>query len=188
MMKRTMPVVIPVLGILALTLAACGRGERTADMHGDMPMGERGMEGMHDMPGMHMDPGMMRRHAEEIDQASARLRPHIQQMRQLSAEQQYERMADHVSEVSQFLRLVDRQMREMDMGMGMSDEQMGRMMGMTGEEHRQMMDGFAELRTELEQVQTAPPAEVRERMPAHLDRLERALAVMEQSARHMGAM
>ena len=140
---------------------------------------------MQGMGGMQMEAGMMQRHAQEADSMASQIRQHIQQMRQLSPEQQHERMGEHVAEVSQMLSLMNRQMREMDMGMGMSDEQMGQMMGMSGEEHRQMMQQMQTIRTDVEQLQTAGPADVRNRMPEHLDRLERAVQMVEQSAQHM---
>jgi hypothetical protein len=161
----------------AVTLAACGGG---GEPHA--------MEDRHQgMEGMQMDHGAMQRHAEELDRTTAQVRQHVGQMRQLPPEQQQERMGEHARQVSQMLGLVNRQMREMDHGMGMDDDHMGEMMGMTGEEHRRMMDEMGTLRAEAEQLQVAPLAEVRQRMPAHLDRLEQFTAMMERSAEHMRA-
>lgn len=129
------------------------------------------MQGVEGMPGM-------QRHVEEADSMASVMREHIRRMRGLPAEQWHDRMDEHVGQVSQMLALVNRQMRDMDMGMGISDEQMGEMMGMTGEEHRQMMDEMQSLRSELEQLQTASRDEVRERMPRHLDRLERMVEML----------
>jgi hypothetical protein len=193
-MKRTTFGRIGMVGIigLGLVLTACNRRDEAppmGDMHGDMPMGQHeGMGGMHGMEGMHMDPGMMQRHAQEADTMASRMRQHVQQMRQLSPEQQHERMGEHVTHVSQMLGLMNRQMREMDMGMGMSDEQMGQMMGMSGEEHRRMMGQMQAIRTDVEQLQTASLPDVRQRMPAHLDRLDQMVRTMEQSAEHMRSM
>lgn len=169
--------------VSALTLTACDAREeaRPAEMRPDTPV----MGAMPGMEGMQMDPAMMRRHADELDQTASRMRQHIQQMRELSPEQWHERMGEHVAQVSQMLTLMNRQVGEMDMGMGMSDEQMGAMMGMSAEEHRQMMEQMRTLRAEVEQLQTASQAEVRARMPAHLERLEEMLRMVEQSAAHM---
>jgi hypothetical protein len=41
------------------------------------------------------------------------------------------------------------------------------------------------LRTEVGQLQTATPEQVRAQMPAHLERLERMIEIMEASAAHM---
>jgi hypothetical protein len=139
----------------------------------------------HGMPGMQMDHSAMQRHAHEADSAVAAMRGHVQQMRQLSAEQQHARVGEHVSHVSRMLSLMDRHMREMDHGMGMDDAQMGEMMGMTADEHRQMMEQMRTLRSEAERLQTASQAEIRQQMPGHLDRIESMLRMMEQSADHM---
>jgi response regulator RpfG family c-di-GMP phosphodiesterase len=167
--------------VVGFAFAACERPDEsrpTAEMPRDMPR----MEGMQ---GMRKDPAMMQRHAQEMDQLTSDLRRHIEQMRRLSPEEQHERMGEHVTRVSQLFGLTNRQMREMDMGMGMTDEQMGQMMGMSGEEHRRMVEEMQALRTEVEQLQTASWAEVQQRMPEHLDRLERMVRMMEQSAAHM---
>ena len=76
-------------------------------------------------------------------------------------------------------------MREMDMGMGMDADHMGEMMGMTGEEHETMLREMTTLRTEAGQLQTATPEDVRALMPAHLERLERMIEIMDASAQHM---
>jgi hypothetical protein len=178
------------LGVLAasgfaIALSACdGRDDAAprADMGGTMRMEGEGMQGMP------MDPAMMQRHARELDEVAPQLQRHVQELRQLTPERQHERMGEHVAEVSRMLSLMSRQMREMDMGMGMSDEQMGRMMGMSGEQHRQMMERMQAIRAEVEQLQTASVPEVRERMPAHLERMEEMLNMMEQSADHMRRM
>lgn len=187
--KTGMNWMIVVAGVLAAGISGCAGDEDAppmGDVHGDMPMGEpmQGMQGMEGMEGMRG----MQRHAEEADSMASVMREHIRQTRGRPAEQWYDRMDEHVRQVSQMLSLVNRQMREMDMGMGMSDEQMGEMMGMTGEEHRRMMDEMQAVRSELEQLQTASRDEVRERMPDHLDRLERMVDMLEQSAGHMRSM
>lgn len=180
-MKRTILSRAGIVGPMgvALLLAACGGQD---DVHST--------EGMEGMPGMGSMQGMqgtddMHRHAQELDGMTPRMRDHIQQMRQLSPEQQHERMGEHVGELSQMLTLMNRQMGEMGMGMSMSDEQMGEMMGMSGEEHRRMVEEMQGIRAELEELQTASPDEVRERMPAHLDRTEGMVHMMEGSAEHM---
>jgi hypothetical protein len=181
-----------VVGVLGLALTACnGRDDAPAagDTREQMPMGQHeGMGGMQGMEGMHMDPEMMQRHAREMDEATSRMRTHIEEMRQLSSDQQHERMGAHVTEVSRMLNLVNRQMGEMDMGMGMGDEHMGQMMGMSGEEHRRMTEEMQAIRSDVEALQVASQAEVRARMPDHLSRLERMVGRMEQSAEHMRAM
>lgn len=173
---------------LVIATAACDSRD-AAPPAGEQPAME-GMGGMEGMPGMEgmAQPGSMQRHANELDEMAARMLQHIEQMRQLSADAQHERMGEHVTQVSQMLSIMNRQMREMDMGMGMSDEQMGRMMGMTGEEHRRMMEEMAALRAEVEQLQTASRAEVPGRMPPHLERLERAVQMLESSAAAMRGM
>jgi FtsZ-binding cell division protein ZapB len=188
-------------GALAGGLAACG-GQADAgppERQGAVAAGAADMEGMagHGMEGMaghamggaaHADPAMMHRHATEADAMVAAMREHLQQMRRLGPEQWHARMGEHVSGVARMLSTMDRHMREMDMGMGMDDEHLGQMMGMSAEDHRRMMEEMQELRSQLEQLQTAEAAEVRQRTPAHLDHLERLVGRMEQSAAHMHAM
>lgn len=181
-MTRSAILMVVVAGLLGAGMSACARDGETppaGDMPADMPMGE-GMEGMPDM-------GMtdMRRHAEEADSMAAAMRERVIEMRNLTAGQWHERMGEHVGQMSPMLNLMNRQMREMDMGMGMSDEQMGQMMGMSGEEHRRMMDEMQALRSDLERLQTASRDEVQQRMSEHLDRMERMAEMMEQSATHM---
>lgn len=172
---------------LGLTGTAC-REEPQPEVQQPMPAGQamEGSPAADPVPGMHMDAGMMRRHAEEMDQMTTEMRPHLAQMRQLQPAEWHARMGEHAGRVSRMLTLMERQMREMRMGM--DAEHMGQMMGMSGEEHRQMMSDMQALRAEVEQLQTASGAEVRQRMPAHLDRLERMVQMMEQSAAHMRDM
>ena len=72
------------------------------------------------------------------------------------------------------------------MGMGMGDA--GRMMGMTAERHQEMIDSMEALRGDVQPLRVAAPAEVMERMPRHLDRLEDMALMMEQGAAHMQSM
>jgi len=143
----------------------------------------------HDMAGMsmHGDRGSMQRHAQEADSMVAVMRTHVEQMRASSAEQQHERVGEHVAQVSRMLGLMDRHMREMDHGSGMDDAHMGEMMGMSADDHHRMMEEMRTIRAEAEQLQVASRDEVRRTMPAHLDRIERMLVMMESSAAHMRA-
>jgi hypothetical protein len=59
---------------------------------------------------------------------------------------------------------------------------------MSGEEHRQMMQQMATLRTEAEDLQVAPTEEIGARMEAHLDRLEAMARMLETMAREMRTM
>jgi hypothetical protein len=181
---------IVILGT-GFVLAGCGRGDAPPaadETQGGMPMAHgEGAGGMTGMEGMHMDPAMMQRHAQEADTTASGMQAHVARMRQLPPEQQHAQMGDHAARVSRMLGMMQRQDREMDMGMGMSDEQMGAMMGMSGEEHRRMMDQMQAVRAEVEALQTASLAEMRGRMAAHLDRLEALTGMVQRSAEHMGS-
>ena len=169
-------------------LGACGgsgSGEADSDVAADTGMS--GMEG-HDMSamgGMDMDPATMQRHAAEMDSMTAELRTHVAEMRQLPQDQWHARMDRHAPLVARMLGTMERQMREMDMGMGTDADHMGEMMGMTGEEHEAMLREMTALRAEVGQLQTASPEQVRAMMPTHLERLERMIEMMETSAEHM---
>jgi hypothetical protein len=128
------------------------------------------------------DAAMMQRHGAEAKQMAERMLAHLQQMKTLSAEQQHARMGEHASAVVQMLSMMDRHMREM--GMGTGHTHMGHMMGMSSAQHDQMMKEMQVLRVEIEQMQTLPAAEVGRQMPAHLDRLERMLPMLQQCAGH----
>jgi hypothetical protein len=137
------------------------------------------------MSGMDMDPAVMHRHAQEADSMVAAMRVHVQQMRQLSLDEQHARIGEHVSQISRMLSMTDRHMREMDHGMRMDDAHMGEMMGMSAEEHRHMMEQMGALRSEADRLQTASQAEIRQLMPDHLGRLELMIQMMERSAAHL---
>jgi Tfp pilus assembly protein PilV len=168
--------------VLAITLAACGgdtdQAQLDTDMHG-------GMEGMHTMEGMHMDSATMARHHAEAQAMTTQMREHIEQMRALPPAEWHDHMGHHTTQVASMLEFMTRHMREMDMGMGMHQDQMAEMMGMSAAEHQQMMDDMAALRRDTEELQTASPEVVRDRMPAHLDRLENMIRMMERGAAHM---
>jgi hypothetical protein len=188
-MKRTLPALpyLALAGLVTLGVAACGGGTDTPAADRDtVAVVAPGPDTapMHGAGAMHTDAAMMERHAQEADSMAAAMRGHVQQMRQLSAEQQHDRIGAHVLRVSQMLNHMDRQMREM----GMGPEHTGEMMGMSDEDHRRMMEEMRTLRTEAERLQIATAAQLREQMPQHLDRLERMIRMMEQSAAHMHGM
>jgi len=177
--------------VLALTLSACAPdqpapGDEMPAMGTDT-MGGAGMPGAMPgtMPGIQLDDATMRRNAAEMDSMVVEMRQHVQEMRAETPGEWHARMDQHAPRVSSMLGMMERQVREMDMGMNMSDGHMGQMMGISQEEYRQMMEEMRILRGEVEELQTAPEATVRERMPAHLDRLERVNTMMERSAAHM---
>jgi hypothetical protein len=167
--------------VLGVVLGACGRDEHDvgdeAARHDDMPA----------MNGMHMDAGAMERHAAESRAMAERMRAHVREMRALPPAEWHDHVEHHTGEVAALLSMMSRHMREMDMGMDMDDAHMGEMMGMSGDEHRRMMDDMEALREETETLQTASASEVQRRMPAHLDRLERMVQMMEEAGEHMGA-
>lgn len=170
-----------VVSVVSLSLAACGEREEAPSM--DMPMEEM------EMPmGMEMDPAMMERHADEAEEMAGEVRAHLVDFRGLSPDAQHERIVEHVGVVAGMLRLMDRQMAEMSMGMPMDDEAMGAMIGMSGDEHRRMMEGMAALRAELEELQVASVEEMRARMGGHLERLEAMAGMLEEMARAMRDM
>ncbi|HSK17946.1 MAG TPA: hypothetical protein VK912_02315 [Longimicrobiales bacterium] len=172
-------------------LGACG-GSGEVDDNVAADSGMSGMEG-HDMSAMggtdmSMDSATMQRHAAEMDSMATELRAHVAELRQLPQAQWHARMDQHAPLVARMLGMMERQMREMDMGMGMDADHMGEMMGMTGDEHEAMLQEMTTLRAEVGQLQTATPEEVRAQMPAHLARLQRMVEIMEASADHMGGM
>lgn len=174
------------LMLMAVVIAAgCGGADAPDEQ---AAVGDTNAMQGHDMSamgGMAMDTAVMRRHATEMDSLVNSMRAHIAAMRQVPANEWHTRMPEHAPMVAEMLSVIDRQMREMDMGMNMSDEHMGEMMGMSGEDHRTMMSEVEALRAEVGRLQTAGQADVAARMPAHLDRIEGLLERMAASADHM---
>lgn len=143
------------------------------------------------------DQELMRRWAEELDRDASRLRSHIGTIRQLAPEQWHARMDEHVGLVTGVLDRMDRrmdEMRQMDgaamrsLESGMMMGGLGWMMGMGAEGHEEMLDLMDVLRADMERLRAAAPAEVVERMPGHLDRLEDMARMMEHGAAHMRFM
>jgi hypothetical protein len=175
--------------LVAASMALLGCEAPEGDPMEDMPKGEamdRPMEGMEE--GMELDPQMMQRHAEEAEAMARQVRDHADAVGDLPPEAQRERMTGHAQLVGRMLALMDRQMGEMSTGMPMDDEAMGRMMGMTAEEHRRMMEEMGTLRAEVEELQVASVQELGERMPAHLDRLRAMADMLEEMAEAMREM
>jgi hypothetical protein len=176
---------LAVLLIIPAAAACSGDSVAMADHDAAMSDATHGQPG-HDMSSMQMDTAAMRRHAQEMDSIVTAMRPHVAAMRQQSAQQWHSQAGAHVTRVAGMLALIDRHMREMDMGMNMDDAHMGSMMGMEAADHTRMMDELKALRADAELLQTASAAEVARVMPAHLDRLDWMLGMMAQSGAHMG--
>jgi hypothetical protein len=174
--------IVPSLAILLVgtVLAGCGRDTEAPPQRESMPpAGEMGMGGMHE------DTAMMHRHGQEMDEMAATMRQHMQSMQEMQPEHMHERMDEHASTIDRMNTMMDRQMQERQMGRGMDHDAMGRMMGISAEEHQQMVDEMRTLHSEAEQLRAASPDEVRQRMPGHMDRMQRMLQMMERSATHM---
>ena len=144
---------------------------------------------------MAADGAMMRRWAEELDRDASRTREQIRTMRQLPPEQWHARMNEHAGLVTGMIDHMERRMDEMGQmggmhmgGMGMRADGVGSMMGMSAEGHREMLNRMQTLRDDIHQLRSAAPAEVMERMPGHLERLDEMARMMEQGAAHMRAM
>jgi hypothetical protein len=167
--------------VLAVVLAGCARDPEPE------PIDHVGTEGMHDMSAMAMDTAMVRRHADEMETQSARLRTHVQQMRAAGPDGWQGRMNEHAALVSEVLTTMDEHMREMHGATGMDHAHMSGMMGADSVRHREMMEETEVLRTEIAELGTADAATVRAGMPAHLDRLERMAGRMEEGVAHMRA-
>jgi hypothetical protein len=70
----------------------------------------------------------------------------------------------------------------------MSEEAGGMMHPPMDTMHQRMMGEMQALRADVEVLRTASPAVVRERMPAHLQRLEQMLQMMEEMHARMRSM
>lgn len=146
---------------------------------------------------MGADQRTMQRLAAEMEQEVARMRPHVAAMRQQSAAQWQHTTAEHAHMVRQMLDRMDDIMGEMrrmgggmkgGMGVQMQDARMGELMGMSAEEHRDMLRLLEELRKDAEKLSSASASVLTEWMPPHLGRLEAMLQMMEESAEHMRSM
>lgn len=138
---------------------------------------------------MDADRAIIRRWAEEMDRDASQLREHVATMRQLAPEHWHTRVDEHASLLTRTLDRMDQRMAEMrhmgEMGMGMGMGGVGMVMGMSTARHQEMIDLMETLRDDLQQLGVAAPAEVMERMPAHLDRLEEMVRMMGEAAAHM---
>jgi hypothetical protein len=175
------------LVLLGLALAACGMdsGDPAAAHRSASDHAAAGGAAGHGMGGMHMASSAMQRHVRDAEAMLAVMRPHLQEMRQLTAAQQHDRMQEHVVLVSRMLGMMEQHMREMGHGMETDHEHMSGAMGMSAEDHRQMMEQMRTLRSQIERLQTASRAEVGQRMPQHLEHLDQMLRHMENGAGHM---
>jgi len=168
---------IGAVALLALLLAACGRTEPVPAPEAPPARGTQGMHEMHG-PGTQMDSAMMRRHMQEADSMMARVRTDMERMRRLSPEQWPAAVPEHLAVMDSMFAMMQRHMSE---GGGAMQQHQHR----GAEMHGRMMGEMQAVRAEAVALRSASPAEVRERMPAHLDRLERMLQMME---RMMGQM
>lgn len=158
--------------LLGLALAACDHGSMGAD---EMSV---------------------RRFAAELEQEVARMRPHVAAMRQQSPAQWRADVGEHARRVEQMLERLDRIMGEMQqtsgmtagMGTSMGPSGMAEAMGMNAEEHDGMLRLMSQLHADLRQLAAASEADLAERMPPHLDRLETMLQMIETSAERMRSM
>jgi len=173
--------------LLGVALAACGADSRgpAAAHHTDSDQGAAGGVSGHGMGGTHMTRTAMHQHVREAEAMLAVMRPHLQEMRQLSPAQQHDRMGEHLSLVSRMQGMMEQHMRDMGHGMGTDHEHMTGASGMRPEDHRQMKEQMRTLRSQIERLQIASRAEVGQQMPQHLDHLEEMLRHMENGARHM---
>lgn len=144
-----------------------------------------------------MDPdrAMIQRWAEELERDASQIREQIETMRQLAPQQWYTRMNEHADLVTGMLDRMERRMEEMGQrggmgmgGMGMAIGDVGRLMGMSAEGHQAMLGLMQSLREDMQQLRGAPAAEVMERMPGQLARLEEMAGMMEESVAHMRSM
>jgi hemerythrin len=143
---------------------------------------------MQGMPGaaMPMDSAMLRRHMLEEDTMMARMRADVVQMRRLSPDQWPAHMPAHLAVMDAMFAMMQRHMSEE--GAAMQQHHMGRGMGMHREMHQRMMGEMQALHSDAEFLRHASPAEMRQRMPAHLDRLDRMLQMMQQMHTQMPGM
>lgn len=160
--------------LLVLGLSACSQPEEAPAPEAPPP-GMQGMQGA----GMQMDSAMMRRHMQEADSMMARVRADVEEMRRLSPEQWQARLPDHLSMMDSMHAMMQRHMSE-EGGAMQHHQHMGEGMGMSGEMHGRMMGELQAIHAETDALRDASSAEVRERMPAHLERIERMLQMMEQ--------
>jgi len=124
-----------------------------------------------------MDSAMMRRHMREADSMMVRVRADVAEMRRLSPEKWPAHLPEHLAVVDSLLSMMRRHMREAGRAM---HPNMGARMGMDAAMHRRMRAEMEALQADVEVLRRASPAGVRERMPAHLERLEQMLKMMQQ--------
>jgi hypothetical protein len=152
---------------------------------------------------MQQDTAMLRRHMQEEEVLMGQMRADLTRMRGLSPEQWTAHMPEHIAVMDSMFSIMQGHMGEggavgqpqMGPGMHMGGHMRGRMMGgqmhghmMSGEMHQRMMSEMQALHADADFLRHASPAEVRERMPAHLDRFQHMLQMMEQMRMHQPGM
>lgn len=163
------------VALLVLGLSACSQSAATPELPAP-----RARQGMHGAP-MPMDSAIMRRHMQEADSMMVRVRADVAEMRRLSPDQWPAHMPEHLAVVDSMLAMMQRHMSEQAGGMHAQ-------MGMGDELHRRMIAEMQALRSDVEVLRSAPPDVVRERMPAHLERLEQMLRTMQEMHARMRGM
>ncbi len=165
--------------LITAFLVACGN-DRDDDRTSQDTQGARIEQGV-----MIYDDAMKQRHADEADAIATEAQAHIAAMRTAGAAQWPKRTGQHADMVVRITSIVDRQMRERDMGMNMADERNGEAMGISGAEYRRIREQLRALRAEAKVFRNTGKADVRQLMGPHLEQLEGFVAMTAKSAAYM---
>jgi hypothetical protein len=169
-------------GAVLVVLAGCGPDEPRLD--GPLPdtlppTGEVSAHGAE--TGLDADTRL--RHADALDGAVLRMRQHVAAMRALAPREAMPRLGDHAAQVESLVGEVQERMREL--GAEADPARMEQVLGVRPDHQRVLGDQMQTSRAEARELVSASEAQVRERLPGHLDRLEQLLGTLESAAAHL---
>jgi hypothetical protein len=125
-----------------------------------------------------VDPEALRREADALDRHVVELRAHIASMRLAPAPQAAGVMETHEARV----RALGDRVQQQRAALPVADGELARLLGMSPDEYRLMLEEVRTAGAEVAEMRGADETAIRQRLPGHLDRLERIAAQLEHGA------
>jgi hypothetical protein len=167
------------MAMLLVALASCRADElRMADTLPDTapPLGQ--VDPAAPAGQTHVDAAILRTEADSLDLHVIELRNHIMAMRQIAPAQLPTHLDQHAARVRSLAERIQQQRTNLPV----PDAELPERLGMSRGEYDTMLEEVRIAGAEVNDMRGADEAAVRERLPGHLDRLERIAAQLEQGA------